>query len=281
MGFQKSLRAAAAATLFVSAVSASRVAAQAVVRGVLYDDSTGTPLRGTVMLVDPATDAAVVHVATDSSGGFELKTARGVYQIAAVREGYKSILSAPVTLGDGEQITVKVPIASAGDPHHQIGITAHIRPRGTAASSAADDLLAQVGYNARKASGVGLQYDRRDFDKSPYHTLGEFLQNVPGLTVADPSSTSSMRMNRSMAGSLGALAAPGSSLAACHIGWFVDGYRTDMVGHPDPLTDGLGLMDLGSIEAVEVYRGISEMPAQFAAPDLTCGAVAIWTNHGR
>jgi len=280
MGFVKSWRAAVAATLFVSVLSVDRVGAQAVIRGVLYDDSTGTPLRGTVMLVDPATDAAVVHVATDSAGAFELKTQQGVYQIAAVREGYKSVLSAPVSLGSGEQITVRVPIASSGDPRHQIGVTEHLRPHGAETAVAPKDLLDQVGYRSRKTTGAGLQYDRRDFERSPYRTLGEFLQSVPGLNVANPASTASMRMSRSTAGALGALAAPGSSLAACHIGWFVDGYRTDMPGRPDPLTDGLGLLDLRSISAVEVFRGISEMPAQFAAPDLTCGAVAIWTNRG-
>jgi hypothetical protein len=280
MGFLKSFRAVAAATLFVGAISAPRVGAQAVVRGVLYDDSTGTPLRGTVMLVDPATDAPVVHMPTDSVGLFELKAHDGVYQIAAVREGYTSVLSAPVSLHDGERITIRVPIASSGDPHHQIGVLEHIRPQGGAKGEASRTLLDDVGYNSRKSTGLGLHYDHRDFDRSNYQTLGQFLQTVPGLAVGDPTSTSSMRMSRSMAGSMGALGIPGT-VSACHVGWFVDGYRTDIPGRSDPLTDGLGQMDLSSIAAVEVFRGISEMPAQFAAPDLTCGAVAIWTARGR
>jgi hypothetical protein len=280
MGFLKSFRAVATATLFVGAMSASRVGAQAVIRGVLYDDSTGAPLRGTVMLVDPATDAPVAHTPTDSTGAFELKAQRGVYQIAAVREGYTSVLSAPVTLGDGEQMTVRVPIASSGDPRHQIGVTEHVKPRAES-SGPAPGLLDHVGYNSRKSSGLGLHYDRRDFEKSNFNTLGEFLQSVPGLSVGDPASASSMRMSRSMAGSTGALGLPGSSLGACHVGWFVDGYRTDIPGRNDPVTQGLGLLDLRSIAAVEIFRGISEMPAQFAAPDLTCGAVAIWTVRDR
>lgn len=281
MGFLKSFRAVATATLFVGVISAPRVGAQAVVRGVLYDDSTGTPLRGTVMLVDPATDAAIVHTPTDSVGAFELNAHDGVYQIAAVREGYTSVLSAPVSLHDGERITIRVPIASSGDPHHQIGVLEHVRPKGGSAREASRTLLDDVGYNSRKATGIGLHYDHRDFDKSNYQTLGQFLQTVPGLSVGDPNSAQSMRMSRSTAGSMGVLAAGGSSIGACHVGWFVDGYRTDIPGRTDPLTDGLGQMDLRAITAVEVFRGISEMPAQFAAPDLTCGAVAIWTARGK
>lgn len=277
MGFLKSFRAVAAATLFVGAISAPRVGAQAVIRGVLYDDSTGTPLRGTVMLVDPATDAPVAHTPTDSAGIFELKAQDGVYQIAAVREGYTGVLSAPVTLRDGERLTIRVPIAISGDPRHQIGVLEHIRPQGSAKNGAPRQRLDDVGYTGRKKVGAGLHYDRTDFEKTNFTTLGQFLQTVPGLRVGNPNSASSMSMGRSMAGSLGALGAPGSSLTACHVGWFVDGYRTDLPGRSDPLTDGLGLMDLRAIDAVEVFRGISEMPAQFAAPDLGCGAVAIWT----
>ena len=39
----------------VTAAGAPRLYGQAVLRGILSDDATGTRLRGTVMLVDPAT----------------------------------------------------------------------------------------------------------------------------------------------------------------------------------------------------------------------------------
>ena len=72
----------------------------------------------------------------------------------------------------------------------------------------------------------------------------------------------------------------GTTLTACHVGWFIDGQRVDLPGRSDPLTDGLGSMRLENIEAVEVFRGISEMPAQFADPDLRCGVIALWLRRG-
>src|SRR5689334_2244841 len=102
--------------------------AQAVVRGVLYDDATGAPLKGTVMLVDPATDAAVVYTASDSAGNFVLRTRLGAYQLAAVHPGYTAVLSAPIQLVDGEQLTVRIPIAEKGDPAHKIGVIERVRP---------------------------------------------------------------------------------------------------------------------------------------------------------
>jgi hypothetical protein len=253
---------------------------QAVLRGVLYDDATRTPVRGTVMLVDPSSNAAVVHTTTDSLGQFSLEMAGGVYQIAAVRPGYTSVLSAPIRFLKGERLTIRVPIAVNGDPRHQIGVLEHVRPDQNAAQTldALQQNSAAAGLESRRSSGLGLQFDREALEKSNATTVGEFLQSVPGFTVRDPNSTASMRLSRNgglLGGTSRALAT-----ASCHIGWFLDGRRIDLPGgRMDPLTDGLGTMPLEGLSAVEVFRGVSEIPAEFSAPDLRCGAVAIWTRR--
>ncbi|HEY4130486.1 MAG TPA: Plug domain-containing protein, partial [Gemmatimonadaceae bacterium] len=133
-----------------------------------------------------------------------------------------------------------------------------------------------TGYHSRGSLGNSLQYGRLALDHSGVSTLGEFLQNVPGLHVLDPKSTNSMTMSRSL--SMPNLS--NTSLGNCHVGWFIDGHRMDMPGRLDPVTDGLGSMQLETIEAVEVFRGLAEMPPEFAEPDLRCGAIAVWTRHG-
>jgi TonB-dependent receptor-like protein len=285
MGLQCIVRASLAARVILFAVAAqSAASAQVIVRGVLFDDANGTRLRGTVMLVDPSTDAAIVHTTTDTLGQFSLKTSLGTFQIAAVRPGYTSVLSAPVTAQNGERFTVNIPIAASGDPQHQIAVVEHVRPQG-GASPRANGLTADGMESAdaeefqyRKLVGTGLHYSRKDFDKANANTLGEFLQSIPGLSVGNPSSTSSMQMTRSAGmNGLSSRVAPGAS---CHMGWFVDGHRMDLPGRIDPVTDGLGEMPLGTISAIEVFRGLSEMPSEFAEPDLRCGAVAIWTKRG-
>jgi len=276
MGYATLVRAATTAKFFVLAsIVPAALSAQAVIRGVLYDDGNGSPVRGTVMLVDPATDAAVVHVVTDSAGQFTLQVHRGSYQIAAVRPGYNSVLSAPVPLQDGERLTIRLPIAVEGDPVHQIGVTEHVRPGAKEGPGREAGQRAMSAYEGRRATGTGLHFDRDRLAQSSYHTIGEFLQSVPGLNVADPSSGSSMQMTRSAA----MMNLTSQSSAACHIGWFIDGHRMDLPGRADPLTAGIGSMSLESIEAVEVFRGLSEMPAEYAAPDLRCGAIALWTRR--
>jgi hypothetical protein len=269
-------RAAAISSVILAAIVFPAVmAAQIVVRGVLYDDATGNPLRGTVMLVDPSTDGPVVHAVADTAGQFELKTGSGIYQIAAVRPGYTSMLSAPISFGQGEQLTVRVPISQAGDPTHRISVLQHIRPERAMAKAA----LRDQGIDERKLLGTGLQYDEAALARSNASSVGEFLRNVPGFEVNDPNSTQSMRLTRTMGLYTGQpLGGSAKAPNSCRIAWFMDGHRFDR-GGSDPITDGLGSMSLSGVEAIEVFRGISEMPAQFAEPDIRCGAVAVWLRH--
>lgn len=36
----------------------------------------------------------------------------------------------------------------------------------------------------------------------------------------------------------------------------------------------------GLVEGIEIYRGLSTVPAQFLNSDAKCGVVAIWTRRG-
>jgi len=275
MGFQFIRRAAGAAgLLFVAGLVPAAVQAQVVIRGILYDDATGLPVRGAVMLVDPSTDAPVAHVRADSAGQFALQTREGQYQIAAVFPGYTSVLSAPIALQDGEQMTVHVPIAVKGDPTHQIAVVQHVKPDHSSVRSERSRLSA---FDARRALGTGLHFDAQQIAQSHAATLGEFLQNVPGLSVTDPATTSSMTMIRS----IGSFTSSGRSTRsnACHIAWFIDGRRIDLPGMSDPITQGLGMMTLDNVIGIEVFRGLSELPPEFADPDVRCGAVALWTRE--
>jgi hypothetical protein len=267
----------AAMTMLVVAALATPAAAgaQATIRGTLYDDSTGVPLRGAVMLVDPRTDAPVVNTHSDSSGQFSLQVPAGVYQISAVRAGYQSTLSAPVVVSSGERMTILLPIATA-DARHKIAVVEHVKPSHQSTSSAA--LSAMSGFESRRAAGIGLQYDRSQFASQDTRTVGQFLESVPGVSVGDPSYSSSVTLMRNN-GSLVTNGLPGNLNGPCTLGWFLDGRRMDLPGTTDPMTDALSQIPLDNVEGIEVFRGLSEMPVEYASSDLRCGAVAIWSRR--
>jgi len=260
----------------VTAAGASRLSAQAILRGILYDDSTGTRLRGTVMLVDPATDAPVFHVSTDTLGQFTMKIRGGTFQVAAVHPGYTSVLSAPMALQNGEQLTIRIPIAVDGHPTHQIGVLERIRPGDDRRERRDPRRVSMDAFESRRALGTGLQYGHAELIRSQLRTLGAFLQTVPGFRVGDPSSASSMMISRNQ----GLGAASAVSGRACQIAWFLDGHRLDIPGRTDSMTDALGSTPLENLAGVEIFRGLSELPAEFADPDVRCGAVALWTKVG-
>ena len=259
----------------VSAAGASRLSAQAVLRGILYDDATGERLRGTVMLVDPSTDAPLFHTTTDTLGQFTMQFRSGTVQVAAVRAGYKSVLSAPMAFQNGERLTIRIPIAVDGDPQHAIGVLEHIRP-GDQKTSGDVRKTALDGFTSRRNVGTGLHFDHAQLVNSQRRTLGAFLQTIPGLRVGDPNATSSMAMARNQAFS----AVSSATGLSCQVAWFVDGHRIDIPGRRDSMTDALGTIALDNIAGLEVFRGVSEIPSEFAEPDIRCGAIAVWTRVG-
>ena len=262
----------------VTVAGASRLSAQAVLRGVLYDDATGERLRGTVMLVDPATDAPLIHTTTDTLGQFTMQFRSGTFQVAAIHPGYSSVLSAPLAFQNGERLTVRIPIAVEGDPKHSIGVLEHVRPGDeNKDTKRAGRSVSLDGFESRRAVGTGLHYDHAQLLRSQHRTLGDFLQSVPGFRVGDPGSANSMTLARNQAMSV---VNSMSGATACKLAWFVDGHRLDIPGRNDSMTDALGSMPLESLAGVEIFRGLSEMPAEFADPDIRCGAVAVWTRIG-
>lgn len=278
MGVQLHRRALRPAVVFSLLVAPMAISAQAVVRGFVYDDSTGKRLaNAAVMLVDAATDAAVVNTRTDSLGQFALKARQGNYQIAAVLEGYTSVLSAPVPLADGEQLMIRFPIAVGSDPRNKIGVLEHVKPSAAKVRTALDESPHMSAVERRRIAGTGLQFSRNQLEESKAQNVGELLRRIPGVSVRDGNVRDAVQMRRSGGANLMGPRAP--SNLACRVGWFIDGMRIDRPGMASS-TDGLSTIRLEELDAVEVFRGISEMPPEFASPDLRCGAIALWTRRG-
>jgi hypothetical protein len=112
---------------------------------------------------------------------------------------------------------------------------------------------------------------------SQARTVGDFLQTVPGLQVGDPSSASSVMMSRSQAM---VTATKMTGAQSCELAWFMDGHRMDRPGESDSMAERLTSISLDNVAGIEIFRGLSEIPAEFADPDVRCGAIALWTRVG-
>ena len=74
-------------------------------------------------------------------------------------------------------------------------------------------------------------------------------------------------------------------MSNCATQIFVDGFllnrRTGSSRGAPPIDFRIDdVVSPSSIEGIEVYRGLSTVPAEFLNPDAECGVIAIWTRRG-
>lgn len=119
------------------------------------------------------------------------------------------------------------------------------------------------GFRERRERGLGYFLTRAEIEDSGTKDLSNLLHMVPGLrTTPSQFGQSEMRAARTPV------------TRQCHMKVYMDGMRYrnpgDVVGIPT-----------ADIQAIEVYRSRSELPAQFADLDTNCGAIVIWTRRFR
>lgn len=243
----------------------ARIHAQQALRfeGVIRDDESLHPLpEVTVELLD-RNSRRLRSTATDSSGGFSFEVARqGGYRFRATRLGYQSTTS-PVLWTDN---------------HRFLGVDLRMHRRAVllaplevvAWDAASNPIL--EGFAARRQSGLGHFITRDDILARQPTLLSDMLTRVPGLRL-ESAGTGTRRI---------AVFRRSSGPRACPVQVFVDG----LLQNPPAgwgAGDDVAIDDLvppGSVEGIEVYGGMSSIPAEFITPEARCGVIAIWTRRG-
>lgn len=120
------------------------------------------------------------------------------------------------------------------------------------------EYLASRGFYRRQAAGHGWFLTRSDPEVERSRTLSDVLRTVPGVNILGGPGAARATSNR--------------RVGACPLAVFVDGLYTT-IRNVDELT-------LEDIEALEVYRGPSEVPLAYTAPTYegTCGALLVWSR---
>ncbi|MEO7371329.1 MAG: TonB family protein, partial [Ilumatobacteraceae bacterium] len=119
-----------------------------------------------------------------------------------------------------------------------------------------------AGFNARMQQKVGHFVTRERIDRANSANLSDMLREIPGIKIGP------------MRNEGRAIRFRGSS---CPPLVFVDGF---------PATAGefdVDIIDLQSVEGIEVYAGLGVIPPEFTGPrDLDrCGVIAIWSRPSR
>ena len=130
--------------------------------------------------------------------------------------------------------------------------------------------LERAGFYERQKQGVGKFIDRKQVEQMNVQRASDLLRLVPGVRLIPQG----RRNNQSRNATVGR--------GNCRFTFIVDGTRT--------LADfEMDFVQVGAIEGVEIYKGLSEVPTTFRALSTSvgnpgsgaCGVIVIWTRDSR
>jgi hypothetical protein len=221
-----------------------------VVRGHLFDNESGHPvINGNVALRD-SLGAVVARTATDEEGIYEL-TARtpGLYSLLAVGMGYRSTPIGQFEVS-ADEVTI-IDIFLLPQPLELAPLSVEGRRQRVVAS------LNKHGFYDRQEQGFGSFLTPEQIQRWPALNVGDVLKHAPFVYAEWNLSGSTISISRGG--------------RRCSPGIFVDGNR--ITSSPEHWVNP------DDIVAVEVYRGESQIPLQWAGLE-TCGVILIWTVLG-
>lgn len=235
------LLAASAAALLLLHAPAALQAQHATITGRVVSAETGEPLGGVEVRLEGTPHGAV----TADNGLFRMENLpAGQYLLTMEYVGAKS-REFQVALGMREKINVAFDLGMKVIPVPDIEVTVNDNiPVGKLYS-----------FHRRAETSPGYFITREDIENRHTSRTTDILRQVPGLDIGPRR--------------LGGTSVTMSRRKGCVPDYFVDGARA-----PRFDVDNLQPVDIAGIE---VYRGNSEVPAEFKHAD-RCGVIVLWTR---
>lgn len=251
-GPARSALALAVATLLCTAPAAAQGVTSAL-RVVVTDASTGEPIR------DARAQLRGTRVAAnaDAEGRIVLSNlAPGPVVVEVTRLGYTAAATS-VSLQSGAVSDLAVELRV--DPVALEALNAEAGPPG----GWAQQMLKSRGFFERRAAGPGVFMERAEIMRNHPRSMTQLLSRHRRLNLPyDAWSTTPLERR-------GTRPAHGA-LQGCRPAFFLDGV----------LVEGFDVNSVrpDNVEALEIYRGSSELPPAFNRGTSGCGAVVIWTR---
>jgi Carboxypeptidase regulatory-like domain/TonB-dependent Receptor Plug Domain/Gram-negative bacterial TonB protein C-terminal len=217
------------------------------VRGVVHDS-----LGGVVSSAHVSISGIGIPTRSDSAGAFRLWGIPPGSAVLDVRRlGYRPT-SIPVTITAGSELSVDIDLVPVPEQLEPV----QVRRR----AEVYDSRLA--GFNERKLKHVGYFVTRERLDRMSSARFVDALREMPGVSM------------RTLRGGVVTVSIRG---ARCAPIFYMDGF---------PATSGpmdLDMIDLSGVEGIEVYGGMSSIPAEFMSVvgGESCGVIAVWSRPTR
>jgi hypothetical protein len=231
------------------------------VEGRVVANEDQRPLSFADISVRRANGQFVLRVQADSVGRFEFVVSRvGSVQLRVDRLGYRSNTTPLLHFDDKKYFQVEMRLDAEA---------ILLAPLEVMVWSEVDRSPFLDNFRRRLQNGLGIYITREDIEARNPVFVSDMLRTVPGLQLS--SSGRGARPSIQFGRSAG---------MRCYTQIFVDGMLMNpwSIGEANARLDDF--VEPGSVEGIEVYRGLSTVPPEFLNPDAECGVIAVWTRRG-
>lgn len=251
------LAAASALSAPLAAQEAESAGPPAALAGTVTDAATGEPLAGAVVAV-PSLGVGTV---SDGDGSYALDgLPAGELEVEVrLRGGTTVARSVSLRAGAVNRVDMVVRTGAVEVPGLEVTVRRPI-PRGKMA-----------GFHLRREEGQGVLLDREEIQATSPSRMSDVFRRIPGVRLIRPPRRTDVRFRLRMARAQPTFTGDG---AECRPKYFVDG-RPFVVGDEQGVNE---IFDPDELAGIEVYRGVSEIPARFNGPGARCGVVVFWTR---
>ncbi len=194
-----------------------------------------------------------IAASTDTRGRLHMAgVPAGVQTVEVRRLGYSTRLKL-VNLEAGQSTPVAFELEVEAIPVAAIRVDAKRRDWGA-------EYLERNGFDRRRRNGLGSFITRAEIERRRPRYISDALRSMPGLSFQPNGTRGDADVTMSRAGSL-----------PCPVQYFVDG---TLIG------PGFNIDEIaaGDVEALEIYRGASQVPPEFNRRSSACGVIAVWTR---
>lgn len=254
------------------ALCALPAAAQGHVSGQILDARTGEPVQGAFVSMLTSEGRFRRITGTDSVGRFAFdEVLPGRFRLSAGRMGYYPSQGGPMALELNDSLAVDIRLSASGVLLQPITVVARAVARGNPVLR---------GFYERMESGTGYYLNRDEVAARNASMVTDLLVTLPGVRLGawTPAAGRQIIMSRALR----------SGPAGCPVQFFVDNVHVNRntaasLGRQDPVLP-LSIdayVQPSAIEGIEVYAGLSSLPAQFMTNEARCGTVVVWTRRGQ
>jgi hypothetical protein len=235
--------------------------AGAVVGRVLEFSSDSVVAQARVELLD-SRQRRVAMATADAAGAFRFAELRpGTYHLRATASGYREVMTPDLTVA-GEAVHVVVRMGIDVVPLAPLEVTT--RP------AAAHRNVALAGFldrAERRMGGAFILLDEIE-ERQPRH-ITDLIRVAGSMTVIDHARGGIVLNNRTQCAP--SVYIDGRFIAGSYPGTSLGGER---------VFDAINSVHWSQVEGIEVYSGVSTVPAEFSGSRAGCGVVAIWLRRG-